>query len=220
MRPTVEELHQSEQYLLIESFAIDEMNQFVARELGMARQPPQSLNKRGWKNWLRLVVIMVFGASVGYLISTELIKLVSGEGMSPLLVQAGAGFLAFFLILPIHEFIHGLAFRYIGSPEVHYGWSLKSLMVYAYSQLFPTTMGEVAFVAAMPFVVLTVAGLGALAIWPAYTVFWVTLLLIHTVGCLGDFALIRYYLKNRQRIIYTYDDVEGERRSYFFEKLI
>lgn len=220
MRPTVEQLHQSEQYVLIESFSIDEMNQFVARELGMATQSRQPLNKRGWRDWLRLFVIMILGAGVGYLASSMLLNLASGNEISAALAQAGAGFLAFFLILPIHEFIHGLAFRYIGSPRVSYGWSLKSLMVYAYSQLFPTTMREVAFVAVMPFLVITVAGLLALVIWPAYTVLCITLLLIHTVGCLGDFALIRYYLKNRQRIIYTYDDVEGERRSYFFEKLI
>ena len=36
MRPTVDQLHMSGHYRLIESFKIDEMSQFLMRELGMA----------------------------------------------------------------------------------------------------------------------------------------------------------------------------------------
>jgi hypothetical protein len=35
---------------------------------------------------------------------------------------------------------------------------------------------------------------------------------------IGDFVLINYYWKNRYRVIYTYDDIDVERKTYFFEE--
>ncbi len=90
-------------------------------------------------------------------------------------------------------------------------------MVYAYAQHFVMTLRELALVAVMPFLLITSALVLAWLVRPAYGTVWGTLLLLHTLGCVGDFALIRYYYKNRRRTMYTYDDVEGERRSYFFE---
>ncbi|MFD2570564.1 DUF3267 domain-containing protein [Spirosoma soli] len=219
MRPTVDELHHSDRYVLIESFSIDEMNQFIFRELGMT--PPSADNppRRTWKTWLGLLIILLLGGGVGYFVGSLLGGQVKhGNGMS-LVWQLVGGLVGLLILLPIHELIHGLAFKYIGAPHIGYGYSLRSLIVYAYSQLFPTTMREVAFVAVMPFIIITTSLLIGWAIWPVYKVFWLILLIIHTSACIGDFALIRYYYKNRQRTIYTYDDVEGERRSYFFEKV-
>ncbi|GAB3889800.1 DUF3267 domain-containing protein [Spirosoma agri] len=217
LRPTVEQLHQSGHYELIESFSIDEMNQFLLRELGMKPTSAQQPRKRTWKSWLALIGIGFLGGLVGYLISASsanwLVKGLSIVG------QIGVGGVAFFLVLPLHEFIHGLAFKRVGAPTVRYGGSLKNGMVYAYSQLFPATMGEVAFVAVMPFLVITTMGVVGLILWPFYAVSFIVLLLIHTAGCIGDFVLIRYYLKNRHRTIYTYDDVDVERRSYFFAEI-
>ena len=92
-------------------------------------------------------------------------------------------------------------------------------MVYAYSQNFPATMREVAIVAGMPFLVITTGLIIGWVVLPAYPVFWGFSLLMHTLGCLGDFALIMYHRKNRYRTIYTYDDMEGERKTYFFEEV-
>ncbi|GAB2602486.1 DUF3267 domain-containing protein [Spirosoma areae] len=215
MRPTIEQLHHSGRYVLLESFAIDDMNQFLRRELGMAPQPEQRVRKRSWKTWLVLIGMGLAGAGFGYVVGGSVAGAMKGRGATQLWQAVGA-IVTFVLLLPIHEFIHGLGFKRLGATKIGYGWSLKSMMIYAYSQLFPATMREVAFVAAMPFLVITTGLLIGLLVWPAYTLFWVILLLTHTFGCIGDFVLIRYYYKNRHRTIYTYDDMEGERRSYFF----
>lgn len=216
MRPTVDQLHHSGQYELIESFAIDEMNQFLLRELGVKPMSADKPRKRTWKNWLVILGMALAGGLVGYLFGSTLANIIKHASGWSALWQLLGGILGLFVLLPIHEFIHGLAFKSIGATKVGYGYSLKSLMVYAYSQLFPTTMREVAFVAVMPFLVITAGLVIGWVIWPVYSLFWAILLLIHTSACVGDFVLIRYYLKNRHRTIYTYDDVENERRSYFF----
>lgn len=217
MRPTVHELHNSGQYVLIESFSIDEMNQFVVRELGLTPVSDQQPGPRTWKRWLFPLVMGALGAVTGYY-GVTLLKGSSSAGVS-VLWQLGAAVIGLFVLLPIHELIHGLAFNYVGAPKVGYGYSLKGLMVYAYSHLFPTTMREVALVAIMPFVVITGGLVIGWGVWPDYKVVWAILLLIHTSACIGDFALVKYYRRNRYRTIYTYDDVEVERRSYFFAEV-
>lgn len=219
MRPTVGQLHHSGRYVLIDSFKIDEMNQFLTRELGMAPKAGQPSGKRTWQSWLVIVVMLLVGGLVGYVGGSAFASSGPQTNASSYLWQLGAGVLGLFLLLPVHEFIHGLVFKWLGAPKVGYGYSLKSMMVYAYSQNFPTTMREVALVAIMPFLVITSALLVGWTIWPQYTVFWVTLILIHTSACIGDFVLINYHRKNRHRTIYTYDDVEGERKSYFFAEI-
>jgi cellulose synthase/poly-beta-1,6-N-acetylglucosamine synthase-like glycosyltransferase len=218
MRPTLDELHQSDRYRLLESFPIDEMMAFVQRELNIKPKQPEKPISRSTR-FLRLGTMMLLSGLFGYVLAYSLLSGVDKQTIASGFWQLGAGFMAFFLILPIHEFIHGLAFKRLGAPRVGYGWAPKSLMVYAYSQNFPATMREVAFVAIMPFLVITTALLVGWVVWPSYSVFWITLLLVHTGGCLGDFALINYWYKNRHRVIYTYDDVEGEKRSYFFEQI-
>ena len=41
---------------------------------------------------------------------------------------------------------------------------------------------------------------------------------IGETAIIGDFALIRYALKNKHRQIFTYDDLLKEKKTYFFEK--
>lgn len=188
MRPTVDQLHTSGRYVLIESFGLDEMSQFIARELGMAPQTDQSSRKRGLQRWLPVVGLALLGGILGYVGGSSLKSQPSGEGVLSLPWQIGAAFIGFFMLLPIHEFIHGLAFRRIGAPRVGYGYSLKSLMVYAYSQKFPATTRKVAFVAGLPFIIITAGLFLGWMLLPAYWLFWVTLLLIHTSACIGDFV--------------------------------
>ncbi len=192
------------------------MNLFLLRELGVRPKPSQPARKRGPGRWLALLVFAVVGGVVGYGVGQLIAK---NSAVDSFLLQLGVGVAALFLLLPVHEFIHGLAFKGIGAPTIGYGYSLKSMMIYAYCQKFPTTLREVAFVAVMPFLILTAGLLAAWVVWPTYGVSWATLLVLHTSGCIGDFVLINYYLKNRHRTIYTYDDLEGERKTYFFEEI-
>jgi hypothetical protein len=131
MRPTVTELHTSGHYTLVESFGIDEMNQFVMRELGARPRPERAVVRTGPKRWAGLLVLVVVGGIAGYGVGQLIAK---NDGVDSFLIQMGAGVLALFLLLPVHEFIHGLAFRGVGAPSIGYGYSLKSMMVYVFEE--------------------------------------------------------------------------------------
>lgn len=217
MRPTIDSLHDTSEYQLVESFTIDEMTLFLAREAGLQHQ---NTNRPVYKTpgFLFLMLgLMFFGGAIGWLIGaafknsadTQLL----GAGW-----QLGLGVVVFFVIvLPLHELIHAAFFKMLGAPKVGFGYSTKGLMVYAYAQKFVMKLRENAVVAAMPFLIITGLLAALLVFMPELQFLWLLLLVFHTLGCIGDFILIKHAWSNRRRIMLTYDDFE-EKRTYFFEK--
>lgn len=226
MKPTIQDLHESGQYRLVETFKIDEMTQFLARELGLtpASKPAtdsQTIITTGQKakKWLRFGLIMVLSMGFGWFVGAGIVKWIPKN----MLVQSGsqflAGILAFVPLITVHELIHGIFFKRVGAPRVGYGWSWKGMMAYAYAQNYVLNLREVAYVAVMPFIFITAALSIAWFVWPQFAITWLTLLGLHTFGCLGDFVLINFWRKNQHRQLFTYDDVENESRTYYFERI-
>ncbi|WP_375445361.1 DUF3267 domain-containing protein [uncultured Fibrella sp.] len=230
MKPTIQDLHESGQYRLVETFKIDEMTQFLARELGLSpafnstgnpdtpgTNGPTSAQKP--KNWLRIALVMAVSMGLGWIVGAGISSWVSVGTLAIGSQQFLAGLLAFVPLITVHEFIHGLFFKQVGAPRVGYGWSWKGMMAYAYAQNYVLNLREVAYVAVMPFVFITAALSVAWFVWPQFAITWLTLLGLHTFGCLGDFILINFWRKNQHRQLFTYDDVENESRTYYFEQL-
>jgi hypothetical protein len=219
MKPTIEQLHTSPNYELIESFHIDEMGKFLMRELGMKQ--PENSPKKSKLTLNRIIFLLIFagiGGAVGWSIGKFIPK--SEGGFTVLTSQFGLAFLAFFVVLlPIHEGIHAVVFKALRAKKVGFGLSTKSMIVYAYAQKFVMTLRENSWVAAMPFIVITISLVILWYLFPQWQLFWGTSLFLHTSACIGDFILIQYYLKNKNYLIYTYDDIEGEKRSYFFKEV-
>ncbi len=222
MKPTVEQLHNADRYELIDSFRIDEMAQFLTRELGMAKKEPnQKSTPNKWIGWVFLLGLAAGGGVVGYVLGSGLTGVIKDSGVTQaggisMAKQVGLAFLSFIVLLPIHEVIHAAVFKYYGATTVGFGGSWKSMIVYAYAHKFVHSGRELAWVAVMPFLVITTTLALAWVIWPQYGLFFGTTLFIHTTACVGDFVLINYQFKNRHRRIYTYDDLKEEQRSYFF----
>jgi hypothetical protein len=218
LRPTVHTLHDSGHYRLVESFTIDEMAQFLVREAGIKTRTTAKAKQKKTPGLLLTLVLAATGAGFGYLIGSA----VGSADMEGALLAPGWQLLLaipVFLIgwLPLHEAIHALFFKLLGAQKVGFGYTSKGMMVYAYSQRFVMTLRENALVAAMPFVIITSLLFLLIVLVPGLSFLWGITLLIHTLGCIGDFILIRHAWKNRHRAMYTYDDLD-EKRTYFFEK--
>ena len=226
MKPTIQDLHESGQYRLVESFKIDEMTQFLARELGMnpaisspaADNVPKTLRQKA-KAGFRFALFFAGSLAFGWLLGTGIANWIPKNTLINSGTQFLVGILAFFPLITLHEFIHGIFFKRVGASRVGYGWSWKGMMAYAYAQNYVMTLREVAYVAVMPFVFITIALSLAWLVWPHYAVAWATLLFVHSFGCLGDFVLINFWRKNQHRVTFTYDDVENESKTYYFERV-
>lgn len=220
-KPSITELHHSGKYALVESFNVDDMGEFLAREAGLpVVSDSQSLKYQSRKGrfWFWVILSVLIGGYVGYYISTT--------GNSTPTFQV-VGFLkkAFLsipflllIILPLHEGIHALFFKIIGARDIGFGYSLKGMMVYAYTHRFVMTLKENAMVAIMPFLIITPLLVGMAILFPNWSSFWLFTLFFHTFGCMGDFIMVRYFLRRRHQRFYTYDDII-QKRSYFFSKI-
>ncbi len=215
--PTVDTLHNNNEYSLVESFTIDEMTLFLAREAGLQ---PKSTDKPGQKTpgfWFLMLGLLFFGGALGWLIGAAF-KSSADAQLLGAGWQLGLGVVVFCaIVLPVHELIHAAFFKLLGASKVGFGYSAKGLMVYAYAQRFVMKLRENALVAAVPFLLITFLLAALLVFMPELQFLWLLLLVFHTLGCIGDFILIKHAWSNRRRVMLTYDDLE-EKRTYFFEK--
>lgn len=208
-KPRIADFQDVSRFHLVESFSVDDMKVFLLRELGLNPSAEKKPARLTVKSALFFLSMAGFGGIFGFLLAKT-------AGTVPWwhIPAALAGLL---VLLPIHEGIHALVFKVLGAPEVGFGYSIKSLIVYAYAQRFVMTLRENALVAVMPFLVITTALVLAWIAWPSWGVIWGMVLLMHTLACIGDYVLVRYSIKNRHRTMFTYDDLD-ERRSYFYER--
>lgn len=215
-RLTPSDLVDNPQFVLIDAFHIDEMGAFLLREI--QTKPPTNLPASGLLKYILVGIMLVLGLGIGYWVGSFLPHIIHDS--NTIFQQIGLGLVVFFvLILPLHELIHGIVFKLLKAPKVGFGWTWKGMMAYAYAQKFVINLQELIWVAIMPFTIITSLLIVLLLVFPHYFFAIVLLLLIHTFGCVGDFILIKYAIKNKHREIYTFDDIDEKQESYFYEKI-
>lgn len=121
-----------------------------------------------------------------------------------------------FLLVPLHELIHGMLFRYYGARQVRYGMVPRYLMFYAVAHLFIANYRQYRWIGLAPCVLISAACLLSL-IWLAPVGQLVALgtLFFHTFCCAGDFGLCSYMYSYRHRDILTFDDAEGKTTWFY-----
>jgi hypothetical protein len=121
-----------------------------------------------------------------------------------------------FLLIPLHEFIHVLAYKSQGAVNTSYDANLKKFYFLAIADKFVASKKEFRIVALAPFVVISI---GLFVLFPFVTINWQISLLgifiTHTACCSGDFGMLGYFDYHKDKIILTYDDKE-EKTTYFY----
>lgn len=128
----------------------------------------------------------------------------------------GLGFVL--LLIPIHEGIHGMAYKYVGAPTVSYGAVWKQMVFYAIADRFVIGYEKFRIVALAPFLVISVALTVSVFVLPAYwSVTAFSVLFFHSTFCGGDFALLGYMLAHRKEGMVTYDE-QDTGLTFFYKK--
>lgn len=130
-------------------------------------------------------------------------------------------FLAFggvLALVPVHEALHGLAYKWVGAPQVSYGAKWDKLLFFAIADGF--ALGHRAFrvVALAPFVVISMGLILSLILVPTgFKLFFFTLLFIHTAVCLGDFALLNYFQRHDHTKLITVDRAQEDLTEFWLQ---
>lgn len=123
-----------------------------------------------------------------------------------------------FLLLPLHEYIHVIAYRSQGAVNTSYAANLKKLYFMALADRFVANRKEFAVVALAPFMVISAILVAVLCFSASGWLLTVAgTLFTHTAMCSGDFGLLSYFEWHKNKQVVTFDDVE-KGISYFYGK--
>jgi hypothetical protein len=130
------------------------------------------------------------------------------------------GFMAGFLVLlPVHEHLHGLAYRAFGARQIQVRYDLRRLTALCIAPGEVLTGGKFAVVALAPLAVLQPALVLGVWMMPGGTpsLMMAGACLLHLGACSGDVAFVEYVWSNRGRGLVTFDDPASP-VTYFYRR--
>mgnify|MGYP001799620677 CR=1 FL=1 len=129
------------------------------------------------------------------------------------------GILATFTLIPLHEYIHAVAYKYVGAKKTSYDMNLRKFYFMAMADKFVVNSREFRIVVLAPFITISIGCVILFIFLPGMWKFAAFgLFFTHSMFCSGDFGFLSYLNNHKTKDIYTYDDKEkGE--SYFFERV-
>jgi len=134
------------------------------------------------------------------------------------IIQFSYGMALAFGLIPLHEYIHVLAYKSQGAKNTSYDANLKKFFFMAIADKFVACKKEFQIVALAPFAVISSILLVLLLLVSNLWVFTILgILLTHTAFTSGDFGLISYFEFHNDKEIVTYDD-KSSKISYFYQK--
>ncbi|PZR41789.1 MAG: DUF3267 domain-containing protein [Azospira oryzae] len=123
-----------------------------------------------------------------------------------------------FALVPLHEYIHVLAYRSQGAKNTSYDANIRKFYFMALADKFVASKKEFQVVALAPFVFISSALMVLLfLVNDHWTLTIAGVFVAHTAMCSGDFGLLSYFEFHKEKEVVTYDDVKAG-VSYFFCK--
>lgn len=128
------------------------------------------------------------------------------------------GFAFAFMLVPLHEYIHVLAYKSQGAKQTSYDANWKKFYFMALADKFVANKKEFQIIALAPIVVISLVFLLFILFTSKLWTFTILgTLMVHTAFCSGDFGLLSYFDFHKNKEIVTFDDVENK-ISYFYQK--
>ncbi len=163
------------------------------------------------------VLCLVFGIIVFYILFKTSGPLISKKLAK--LTYFSFGIVGSFLLIPIHEYIHVLAYKYVGAKSTSLAANFKKFYFMALAHEFVANKKEFTIVALAPIVIISILHFAALAFSSSSISICISVsLFFHAMMCSGDFALLSYFQENKNRQLLTYDDVVNK-ITYFYKKV-
>jgi hypothetical protein len=132
------------------------------------------------------------------------------------LIQLGLGILLILPVIPLHEWLHGMAYKLLGAQKVNYTANFKKFYFTAQAHHFIVGENGFYWLAFTPFVMINSMIIALMFVLPvSYLLLLISFLFMHTTACGGDFALAAYFYSRRNTGLITFDDVPAK-KTYFY----
>uniref|UniRef100_UPI003217716D DUF3267 domain-containing protein n=1 Tax=uncultured Draconibacterium sp. TaxID=1573823 RepID=UPI003217716D len=206
--PTIEELHNKEQYELVAELDHKEIKSFVTNQL-----------LQGGRIIKSFMIYQIIMLSLGFFLLGWSSVQAFNSNYEPLYYILAALVFSMSLLIILHELLHGIAIKFTGAKKVSYGAYLKKFIFYAEANLHVLNRKQFAFVALTPLVVIKlVTILGVILFINHNLIFFIVFVMCtHSLFCAGDIALLSFFYKYKDSQIFTYD-VKDDKKTYYFRK--
>jgi len=205
--PGIETLRSGKEYRLVQELGFHEMIPFVLRHI--KEKGIMSLIYLGVNlGMLAIIILYIFD---GFVDQSLTWRGLTGQSLAG--IFAGS-----ILVIPLHELLHGVAYRFLGAKKIRFGADLQQLIFFVTADRYPVSGRQLYFLALTPFVVINLITTAiTLLYFPQLILFSSFLLLSHNIMCIGDFAIANY-VQRSNRTLYSFDEPD-EKKSYFYERV-
>jgi hypothetical protein len=148
------------------------------------------------------------------------IKVAGNFPIAHILLHSFIGMIVLPLIcIPLHELLHVIPYYLSGAKNIRVGMDLKQYLFYVTAHRYVATPLQFRIVAWTPFLIISTGLILLVFLLPGLWKWSLSIFLFaHATMCAGDFALLNLYYLNRDKKIYTWDDVD-KKEAYFYEEL-
>jgi len=209
-RISIQQLRESEDFNLVKELRFNDILSFVLENIRLKNTVTIS-----FYSIVFLFVILFFA---------QIATILSQNGVSPATFKLlGKSFWwglisGSLLIIPIHEGLHALGFLIVGAKKIKFGADLKQFIVYAAAENFVAGRRAFYIIALAPIVVINLICIPFYILGgPEIKFFLIVMLLLHNIMCIGDFGMLSFFVRHKEKEMYTFDEV-GEGVSWFYEK--
>lgn len=163
--------------------------------------------------WTICIVFLVFALFIR-------INIAGQFRFTQILIHSGLGLIILPVIcIPFHECLHAIPFLLSGAKNLRVGMDLRQYLFYISAHRYVASPLQFWIVALTPFMLVSVMMIVLIFLLPGLWKWSLSAFLFaHATMCAGDFALLNMYFINRDKRIYTWDDVD-KKEAYFYEKL-
>lgn len=176
---------------------------------------------RKYLKTINLFSLSYYGFNLLFLVifATKLVLLFSDpvQSKADIILKACLGITYTFVLLPIHELIHAVAYKWVGAPKTTFDANWNKFYFMAVADKFVATRREFILVALAPFTVISLfLALGLFLASALTSLTFASALLFHASCCSGDFGLLSYFEHHKDKEVVTYDDAEKKETWFLF----
>lgn len=130
------------------------------------------------------------------------------------LMQVGFGIFFGLLLIPIHELLHGLYLRVLGSKNIKYEFDFRKFRFSCYSEQFVLSRREYYSFLLVPFMLITFLQFILAIGFNPVSVLFLSMMLMHVSICIGDFALVNFSSLLEEDEVFIYYDSQAKQTIF------
>ena len=132
--------------------------------------------------------------------------------------QLGFGIFFGLFLIPFHELLHGLYLRAVGCKLIDFEWNLLKFRFSCFSNRFVLSKKEYHLFLLAPFFIMTISLLLLACIFSQFSTLFLSMLLMHSSMCAGDFSLVNFSANINKNHLFIYYDSKVKKTMFLAVK--